>query len=127
MKATLFKVPGVFGQVGGRSTSDMVENILINLNKPSTNFKKRILELDIAKCFDKINYVKLINEIHLPIQMQRIIRYALKQRVLHERFKTQEGTPQGGIISPLLCNIALHGIETYRINQLNISANLERL
>ena len=43
--------------------------------------------------------------------MQKIIRSALKARVLHEKSTTQEETPQGGIISPLLCNIALHGIK----------------
>ena len=52
-----------------------------------------------------------MNEIHLPIQIQRIIQSALKAGVLHERSTTQEVTPQGGIISLLLCNIALHGIE----------------
>ena len=52
-----------------------------------------------------------MNEIHLPIQMQKIIRSALKAGVLHERSKTQEVTPQGGIISPILRNIALHAIE----------------
>ena len=86
-------------------------NIFFNLKQPNTNYKKRILELDIEKCFDQINHNKLMNEIHLPIEMQRIIRYALKPGVLHEKFRTQEGTPQGRIISPLLCNIALHGIE----------------
>ena len=86
-------------------------NIFFNLRQPNTNFKKRILELDIEKCFDKINHVKLMNEILLPIKMQKIIRSALKAKVLHERSTTQEKTPQGGIIFPLLCNIALHGID----------------
>ena len=58
---------GSWGFRPGRSTWDVMRNIFINLNKPSTNFKKRILELDIAKFFDKINHVKLMNEIHLPI------------------------------------------------------------
>ena len=33
-----------------------------------------------------------------------------------EQSETQEGTPQGGIISPLLANIALHGMEETQIN-----------
>ena len=43
--------------------------------------------------------------------MQRIIRSALNVGVLYEKSTTQEGTSQGRIISPLLFNIALHGIE----------------
>ena len=61
-------------------------NIFCNLRQPNTNYKKRILELDIEKCFDKISHDKLINEIHLPIQMQRIIKSALKAGVLHSNY-----------------------------------------
>nr|AJA41246.1 putative maturase [Porphyridium purpureum] len=102
---------GSWGFRPGRSTWDVQKNIFQNLKLHNTNYKKRILELDIEKCFDKINHDKLLSLIHLPIQMQKIIRSALKAGVLNVRSSTQEGTPQGGIISPLLCNIALHGIE----------------
>ena len=95
----------------GRSTWDVMMNIFFNLRQPNTNYKKRILELDIKKCFDKINHNKLMNEIHLPIQMQRIIISVLKAGVLHERSPTQECPAQGEIISPLLCNIASHAID----------------
>ena len=82
---------GSWGFRPGRSTWDwdVMMNIFFNLRQPNTNYKKRILELDIEKCFDKINHVKLMNEIHLPIQMQRIIRSALKAGVLHKRSTTQ--------------------------------------
>nr|AJA41244.1 putative maturase [Porphyridium purpureum] len=102
---------GSWGFRPGRSTWDVQQNIFINLGQRKTNYKKRILEIDIEKCFDKINHDKLINLIHLPVQMHKIIRSALKAGVLNEKASTQEGTPQGGIISPLLCNIVLHGIE----------------
>nr|YP_008965761.1 putative reverse transcriptase [Porphyridium purpureum]BAO23737.1 putative reverse transcriptase [Porphyridium purpureum] len=102
---------GSWGFRPGRSAWDVQMNIFQNLKRHSTNYKKRILELDIEKCFDKIDHDKLLSLIHLPIQMQKIIKSALKAGVLNERTTTKEGTPQGGIISPLLCNITLHGIE----------------
>ena len=62
---------GSWGFRPGRSTWDwdVMMNIFFNLRQPSTNYKKRSLELDIEKYFDKINHVELMNEIHLPIQM----------------------------------------------------------
>ena len=79
---------GVFAQVEVDSHRMVMMNIFFNLRQRNTNYKKRILELDIEKCLDKINHVKLMNEILLPIQMQRIIRSALKLGVLHERSPT---------------------------------------
>nr|YP_009297279.1 maturase [Porphyridium sordidum]AOM66622.1 maturase [Porphyridium sordidum] len=102
---------GSWGFRPGKSAWDVKMKIFMNLKTHNTNYRKRILELDIEKCFDKINHKKLLSLIHLPKQMQNIIRSALKAGVLNERASTQEETPQGGIISPLLCNIALHGIE----------------
>ena len=60
---------GSWGLHPGRSTWHIMINIFFNLRQPNTNYKKHILELDIEKCFDKINHNKLMNEIHLPIQM----------------------------------------------------------
>ena len=127
MKLTLPKVTGVFGQVAGRSTWDVIQNIFLNFNKPSTNFKKRILELDIEKCFDKINHLKLMNEIHLPIHMQRIIRFALKVGVLHERSTTQECPPRVELYPLYYVILRYMVLRTYGIQKLNISANLEGL
>nr|YP_009297296.1 maturase [Porphyridium sordidum]AOM66639.1 maturase [Porphyridium sordidum] len=102
---------GSWGFQPGKNAWDVKMNIFMNLKTHNTNYKKRILELDIEKCFDKIDHKKLLSLIYLPKQMHNIIKSALKAGVLNERTSTQEGTPQGGIISPLLCNIALHGIE----------------
>ena len=102
---------GSWGFRPGRSTHDIQKTIFINLNKNANGVNKTILELDIEKCFDKINHDKLMSLIEAPETIKRFIRSSLKVGVLNERIRTHEGTPQGGVISPLLCNIALHGIE----------------
>ena len=102
---------GSYGFRPGRSTWDIQTNIFINLQSTSNGYNKSILEIDIEKCFDKINHQKLMSMIRLPKQGKQFLWSALRAGVLNERTKTAEGTPQGGVISPLLCNIALHGIE----------------
>lgn len=102
---------GSLGFRPGRSTHDAQKAIFSNLNSNSKGYEKTILELDIEKCFDKINHDKLMSQILIPEPAKRFIRSALKVGVLNERAETLEGTPQGGVLSPLLCNIALNGVE----------------
>jgi len=102
---------GSWGFRPGRSTHDVQKAIFFNLNSNSKGYEKTILEIDIEKCFDKINHDKLMSLILLPEPARKIIKSALKAGVLKERTETLEGTPQGGVLSPLLCNIALNGIE----------------
>jgi RNA-directed DNA polymerase len=102
---------GSYGFRPGRSTWDIQINVFNNLRSSSKGFEKEILELDIEKCFDKIDHNKLMSLVILPNSAKKILWSALRVGVLKERSKTLEGTPQGGVISPLLCNIALHGIE----------------
>lgn len=104
------------GSYGFRpATWDIQTNIFLNLQSTSKGYTKSILELDIEKCFDKIDHQKLMSMINLPKQAKQFLWSALRAGVLKERSITTAGTrtrtPQGGIISPLLCNIALHGIE----------------
>ena len=69
------------------------------------------MEADITKCFDKINHDFLLKE--TPICHRHVLKSWLKAGIMEEMnyFNTEEGTPQGGIMSPTLCNIALNGIE----------------
>ena len=71
------------------------------------------MDADIAKCFDRINHQKLLEKISTFPLLSRVIQSWLKAGVLDrgELFPTESGTPQGGVISPLLANIALHGLE----------------
>ncbi len=74
---------------------------------------KYVLDADISKCFDRINHSKLLEKINTFPTLRRQIRAWLKAGIFDQGntiFPT-EGTPQGGICSPLLANIALHGME----------------
>ncbi len=69
-----------------------------------------ILEGDIKSCFDKISHEWLINHAKMD---KEILRKWLKAGYMESKsfHQTEEGTPQGGIISPTLANIALDGLE----------------
>jgi RNA-directed DNA polymerase len=79
---------------------------------------KYVLDGDISQCFDQINQEELLTKLHTFPTLRRQIRAWLKSGVLDKGqwFPTPSGTPQGGVVSPLLANIALHGLEE-RIKQ----------
>ena len=70
-----------------------------------------IVEGDISKCFDHIDHSVLIKRLyHMGIQDRRvlqIIKAMLKAGIMGECERNEEGTPQGGLISPLLANVYL--------------------
>ena len=106
--------PNSYGFRPGRSCHDAIGAIF-----DSIRFKaKYVLDADIAKCFDRINQEKLLEKLNTYPTMRRQVRSWLKAGVMDgkELFPTSEGTPQGGVISPLLANIALHGME-HRIKE----------
>lgn len=73
---------------------------------------KYVLDADIAKCFDKIDHNKLLAKIKTYPKLSNQIKAWLKSGVIDKSWTaTEEGTPQGGVVSPLLANIALHGME----------------
>ena len=102
---------GSFGFRPGRSTWDIQSNIFRNLKLTSKGYEKIILELNIEKCFDKMDHNYIMSKIILPKTAKNIIQSALNAGVLNERITTTEGIQQGGVISPLLSNIAINGIE----------------
>jgi RNA-directed DNA polymerase len=101
--------PNSYGFRPGRSCHDAMVAIFNNIRYKA----KYVLDADIAKCFDRINHKALLSKIHTYPTMSRQIKIWLKAGycVQGNSFPTDDGTPQGGVISPLLANIALHGME----------------
>ncbi len=97
-----------YGFRPGRSAHDAI-NAIFNkaLRKP-----QYVLDADIAKCFDQINHDYLLSKLDCPSVYKRSIRQWLKAGVMDNGVfeSTEAGTPQGGVISPLLANVALHGM-----------------
>jgi RNA-directed DNA polymerase len=106
--------PNSYGFRPGRSCHDATEAIFTAINQKA----KYVLDADIAKCFDRIDHKALLQKLNTSPTSSRQVRAWLKAGVMDggQMFPTSEGTPQGGVISPLLANIALHGLEN-RINQ----------
>lgn len=101
--------PNSHGFRPGRSCHDAIESIFNAIRYKS----KYVLDADISKCFDRINHDKLLEKVNTFPKIRRQIRAWLKAGILDDRelLFPIEGTPQGGICSPLLANIALHGME----------------
>lgn len=100
---------GSYGFRPGRSCHDAVAAIFSSISHQA----KYVLDADIAKCFDRIEHQALLNKLATFPKLRRAIRAWLKAGVMDggELFPTEEGTPQGGVVSPILANIALHGLE----------------
>jgi RNA-directed DNA polymerase len=105
--------PRSYGFRPGRSAWDAAQDIFLSTSFKTTNFSGKIYELDIEKCFDKIDHKYQMQTICLPKQYKMGVWRALKAGVMigFNREETTEGTPQGGVFSPLLANLALNGIE----------------
>ncbi|MDJ0747197.1 MAG: group II intron reverse transcriptase/maturase [Xenococcaceae cyanobacterium MO_167.B27] len=101
--------PNSYGFRPGRSCHDAIKQIKLTIQ----NKEKYVLDADIAKCFDKINHNALLQKLGYTGKIRQQIRAWLKSGVIDQKVftATSEGTPQGGVISPLLANIALHGME----------------
>ncbi|MEH2306917.1 group II intron reverse transcriptase/maturase [Nostoc sp.] len=98
-----------YGFRPGRSCQDAIDAIHLSLKAQN----KYVLDADIAQCFDKIDHKTLLAKINTFPKFRRQIKAWFKAGVIDRKTftNTKMGVPQGGIISPLLANIALHGLE----------------
>lgn len=99
-----------YGFRPGRSCHDAIETIF------TVSARKRarrlwVLDADLSAAFDRIDHHNLLQAIGGFPGKGMVLRW-LKAGVMEGRrfAPTEEGTPQGGVISPLLLNIALHGM-----------------
>ena len=92
-----------------RGVQDAIAKLHQNLRGLNRQY---IFEGDFKSCFDTLNHEHILNQLgNFPLK--NLIHYWLKAGYIHNNqfYDTESGTPQGGIISPLLANIALHGME----------------
>lgn len=101
--------PNSYGFRKGRSTHDARGQLFVSLSKKAS--APWVLDADITGFFDHINHDWLLSHVHMN---KRALRQWLKCGVVdhHQLQSTEMGTPQGGIISPLLANLTLDGLET---------------
>ncbi len=102
--------PNSYGFRPGRSCHDAIAALHTGLNQKA----RYVLDADIANCFDRIGHAALLDKLHTTPTFRRAIRAWLQAGVMDgpTLFPTEAGTPQGGVASPLLANVALHGLET---------------
>lgn len=78
-----------------------------------------VLDADIEACFDRIDHTALMDRVRVRVKDKRVlalVKAFLKAGVLTEQSELKDsdtGTPQGGILSPLLANIALHVLDEH--------------
>ena len=109
--------PNSYGFRPARRAHDAIEAIFLSLRH---NSPKWIYDADIRKCFDRINQKALLKKLNTYPEMEKQIESWLKAGILEGYANNNKnlifptmGTPQGGVISPLLANIALHGLENH--------------
>jgi RNA-directed DNA polymerase len=102
--------PNSYGFRIGRSCQDAIEQNFIRLQKGRDTW---VLEADIQGFFDNIAHESILKVIN-NFPRRDLIKGWLKAGFFFQgNFNpTEKGTPQGGVISPLLANIGLHGLET---------------
>jgi RNA-directed DNA polymerase len=103
--------PCSYGFRPGRGCHDAIERIY-RIVRPNTK-KRWVVDADIKGAFDNIRHETILEAVK-GFPAQHLIKAWLKAGVIDNGvFKaTNSGTPQGGIVSPLLANIALHGMES---------------
>jgi RNA-directed DNA polymerase len=106
-----------YGFREGRSCADAIGQAFCALAKSYAPVW--VLEGDIKSCFDRISHKWLLANIPMD---SRILRQWLAAGYLEKGrlFPTREGTPQGGIVSPLLANLTLDGMEKAIRSQIRI-------
>ncbi len=99
-----------YGFRPGRSQHDALDALYVGITQKKVNW---ILDLDIQSFFDRIGHDWMIRFVEHRIADRRVVRLIqkwLKAGVVEDGrwFETEEGIPQGAVISPILANLYLH-------------------
>ena len=115
--------PNSFGFRAGRSCHDAIGQTFLRLQKGRD---KWVLDADIRGCFDNLAH-KSILELVGTAPSRELIEEWMKAGYVYKGIKhdTSAGTPQGGVASPLLSNIGLHGLENL-VKSLNSKLGIVR-
>ncbi len=101
-----------YGFRPGRSQHDALDALSVGIVRKKVNW---VLDLDVRSFFDKVDHTWLVKFVEHRIADPRIVRLIqkwLKAGVMEEGrwIGTEEGTPQGSVISPSLANLYLHHV-----------------
>jgi RNA-directed DNA polymerase len=109
--------PCSYGFRPKRRAQDAIAEIH-HLASPNRNYEW-VLEADITACFDEIDHTALMGRVRRRVGDKRVLGLVtafLRAGILSEEGRNREtitGTPQGGILSPLLANIALSVLDEH--------------
>ena len=103
--------PRSYGFRPGRGCHDAIEAIF-QVAKGVSPARRWVLDADLAAAFDRIGHDHLLGQLG-SFPARELIAGWLKAGVVEngQLTPTREGTPQGGVVSPALLNVALHGME----------------
>jgi group II intron reverse transcriptase/maturase len=99
-----------YGFRSGRSAHDALDALYVGITQRKVNW---VLDLDIKSFFDKVEHDWVVKFVEHRIGDKRVVRLIqkwLKAGIMEDGrwFETEEGTPQGSVISPILANLYLH-------------------
>ena len=103
--------PRSYGFRPGRGCHDAIESIYWTL-KGRLSKRQWVLDADLSAAFDRIDHERLLGHLGSFPGRGMVPGWLAAGVIEQGRFApTEEGTPQGGVVSPMLLNIALHGME----------------
>jgi len=104
--------PRSYGFRPGRGCHDAIEAIF-HVARGANPLRRWVLDADLAAAFDRIDHSHLLGQLGTFPARKQVADWLTAGVMEKGRFApTEEGTPQGGVCSPLLLNIALHGMES---------------
>ena len=103
----------------GRGQHDALDALYVGIVRKKVNW---VLDLDVRSFFDKVDHDWMIRFVEHRIGDRRIVRLIqkwLKAGVMEQErwIETEEGTPQGSVISPVLANLYLHYVLDLWVDQ----------